>query len=72
MCGTCVWSCAQIPEKHKVKLCFALQNKNTACQFRCTVGKLGGWGLGGGWFAGCQRSRQRRTHLDKSFVSAEE
>ncbi len=40
VCGTCVWSCAQIPEKHRAKPCFALQNKNTACQFRYGVGTL--------------------------------
>ena len=27
VCGTCVWSCAQIPEKHRAKPCFALQTK---------------------------------------------
>lgn len=64
--GTCVWSCAQIPEKHRAKPCFALQNKNTACQFRCGVARVGR-----AISAGCQHPRLWSTHLNKSLVSAE-
>lgn len=44
---------AQIPEKHRAKPCFALQNKNTACQFGYKGGKVEAGVVRG--FASCQR-----------------
>lgn len=54
VCGTCVWSCAQIPEKHRAKPCFALQTKTllVSLDMGWESWKGGGGAVRG--FASCQ------------------
>ena len=67
VCGTCVWLCAQIPEKHRAKPCFALQTKTLLVSLDM------GWESwkGGGRCGALPVVSYVRVHLNKSFVSAE-